>query len=304
MRGVRPDVGYRVLAVDELTTTEEGRARVGAAFAEVTEGLSGGELAALPFDAWPLTEAVGAMRWMGSGRHVGKVVLRAPGLVGGRLRGGGTYLVTGGFGGLGREVAVWLADRGAGAIVLNGRRAPGAEAEAVVDALRARGVRVKVEIADVSDGEAVEAMLGRIGERLPPLAGVIHSVGVLSDAALGNQDWGRFERVLGPKVAGAWHLHRATRGLELGLFVLFTSVTGVLGNAGTGQPCGGECVSRSAGPASAVAGACGAGGGVGGVVGDGGGGGAAWSDRGAAADCRSGVADAGAGVAGARPCVG
>ena len=232
MRGVRPDVGYQVLAVDELTTTEEGRARVGAAFAEVTEGLSGGELAALPFDAWPLTEAVGAMRWMGSGRHVGKVVLRAPGLVGGRLRGDGTYLVTGGFGGLGREVAVWLADRGAGAIVLNGRRAPGAEAEAVVDALRARGVRVEVEIADVSDGEAVEAMLSRIGERLPPLAGVIHSVGVLSDAALANQDWGRFERVLGPKVAGAWHLHRATRGLELGLFVLFTSVTGVLGNAG------------------------------------------------------------------------
>ena len=54
----------------------------------------------------------------------------------------------------------------------------------------------------------------------------------MSDAALANQDWGRFERVLGPKMMGAWHLHRATRGLELDLFVLFTSVTGVLGNAG------------------------------------------------------------------------
>ena len=61
---------------------------------------------------------------------------------------------------------------------------------------------------------------------------MIHSVGVLSDAALANQDWGRFERVLGPKVVGAWHLHRATRDLELDLFVLFTSVAGVLGNAG------------------------------------------------------------------------
>ena len=232
MRGVRPDVGYRVLAVDEWLEDAEGRVRVGAAFEEVMEGLSGGELAALPFDAWPLVEAGGAMRWMGSGRHVGKVVLRAPGVVGGRLRGEGTYLVTGGLGGIGREVAVWLAERGAGAIVLNGRRPPDPEVEAELEALRARGVRVEVEIADVSDGEAVEAMLGRIAKRLPPLAGVIHSVGVLSDAALTNQDWGRFERVLGPKVVGAWHLHRATRELELDLFVLFTSVAGVLGNAG------------------------------------------------------------------------
>ena len=232
MRGVRADVEYRVLAVDELTTTQEGRARVGAAFAEVMEGLGRGELAALPFDAWPLVEAGGAMRWMGSGRHVGKVVLRAPGLVGGRLRGDGTYLVTGGLGGIGREVAGWLAERGAGAIVLNGRRPPDPEAEAALEALRARGVRVEVEVADVSDGEAVEAMLGRIAERLPPLSGVVHSVGVLADAALANQDWGRFARVLGPKVVGAWHLHRATRGLELDLFVLFTSGAGVLGNAG------------------------------------------------------------------------
>ena len=232
MRGVRPDVGYRVLAVDEWLEDAEGRVRVGAAFGEVMAGLSGGELAALPFDAWPLVEAGGAMRWMGSGRHVGKVVLRAPGVVGGRLRGEGTYLVTGGLGGIGREVAEWLAERGAGAIVLNGRRPPAPEVEAALEALRARGVRVEVEIADVSDGEAVEAMLSRIAKRLPPLAGVIHSVGVLSDAALTNQDWGRFERVLGPKMVGAWHLHRATRDLELDLFVLFTSVAGVLGNAG------------------------------------------------------------------------
>ena len=150
----------------------------------------------------------------------------------GRLRGDGTYLVTGGLGGIGRELAVWLAERGAGAIVLNARRAPGAEAEAVLDALRARGVRVEVELADVSDGGAVEAMLVRIGERLPPLAGVIHGAGVLSDAALANQDRERFARVMGPKMLGGWHLHRATRGLGLDLFVLLTSVVGVLGNPG------------------------------------------------------------------------
>ena len=172
------------------------------------------------------------------GRHAARLVrgvapaAPAPERAAGRLRGDGTYLVTGGLGGIGRELAVWLAERGAGAIVLNARRAPGPEAEAVVEALRARGVRVEVELADVSDGEAVEAMLGRIAERLPPLAGVIHGAGVLSDAALANQDRERFARVLGPKMLGGWHLHRATRGLELDLFVLLTSVVGVMGNPG------------------------------------------------------------------------
>ena len=148
------------------------------------------------------------------------------------LRRDGTYLVTGGLGGIGLEVAGWLAERGAGRIVLNGRREPGEAARAAVEALRGRGVDVRVELADVADGEAVSALVERVEREVGPLAGVIHSVGVLSDAALGNQDWERFERVLWPKVLGAWHLHRATAGRELELFVLFSSMAGVLGNPG------------------------------------------------------------------------
>ena len=150
----------------------------------------------------------------------------------GRLRGDRTYLVTGGLGGLGREVATWLADRGAGAIVLNGRRAPGPEAEATIAALRERGVTVAVEHADISDGDAVDALLSRIDTDLPPLAGVIHAAGVLADGVLANQSRERLERVLAPKVLGAWHLHRATGDLDLDLFVLFSAMAGVLGSAG------------------------------------------------------------------------
>ena len=150
----------------------------------------------------------------------------------GRVRGDRSYLVTGGLGGIGLEVAGWLAEQGAGALVLNGRRAPDAVAEVAVEALRGRGVEVRVEICDVTDGEKVAAMLSRVDRDLPPLGGVIHSVGVLSDGALTNLDWGRFEEVLWPKVLGAWHLHRATRERKLDLFVLFSSAAGVLGNAG------------------------------------------------------------------------
>ena len=148
------------------------------------------------------------------------------------VRGDRSYLVTGGLGGIGLEVAGWLAERGAGAIVLNGRRAPDAGAAAAVEKLRERGVEVRVEIADMTDGAAVDDLLLRVDAEEPPLGGVIHSVGALSDAALVNQDWRRFEEVLWPKVLGAWRLHRATLDRELDLFVLFSSVTGVVGNAG------------------------------------------------------------------------
>ena len=149
-----------------------------------------------------------------------------------RLRGDRSYLITGGLGGLGLEVARWLAEAGAGSIVLNGRRPADAAATAAVSELREGGADVRIEIADVTDEGAVAAMLGRIDAELPPLAGVIHSVGALADAALTNQDWGRFERVLGPKALGAWRLHRATLDRELDLFVLFSSLAGVVGNRG------------------------------------------------------------------------
>ena len=148
------------------------------------------------------------------------------------LRRDGTYLVTGGLRGIGLEVARWLGDQGAGKIVLNARREPGAEAQAVIEELRGRGVEVRVELADVTDGDAVAAMVERVEEEMGPLAGVIHGAAVLSDGALKNQDWERFERVLWPKVKGAWHLQRATAGRELDFFVLFSSVAGLMGNPG------------------------------------------------------------------------
>ena len=230
MAAARPDVSYSILTVEILK--EEAPAIPGAALGRVMERVAAGELAPLNRIRWPLAESEAAIKYMRAARHIGKIVLTNSALETGQLRADRTYLVTGGVGGIGCAVAGWLADRGAGVIVLNGRRDPDAEAVEAIAELRARGARVEVELADVTDGEAVDAMLARIDESLPPLAGVIHSVGVLSDAALTNQTWEGFEEVLWPKVLGAWRLHRATMDLDLDLFVLFSSVAGVLGNPG------------------------------------------------------------------------
>ncbi len=230
MAAVRPDVKYDILELDVLKKTVPEQ--VGVVLRDVMDRVASGELKPLIHSRWPLAEAGAALDFMRSARHIGKIVLTPPPLRDGRLREDRTYLVTGGLGGIGIAVAEWLADNGAGTIVLNGRRDPDPEAEEAIDALRGRGVGVGVELADMTDPSAIDAMLVRMDEKYPPLAGVIHSVGVLSDAALTNQTWESFERVISPKVVGAWHLHRATLDRDLDMFVLFSSRVGVMGNPG------------------------------------------------------------------------
>ena len=200
MASVRPDVRFEILAVDRLVAEEPER--VGSALRALLKRVASGELKPLPVTRWPLAEAGAALESMRAARHVGKIVLAPSALASGRLRGDRSYLVTGGLGGIGLEVAAWLAEAGAGAIVLNGRRAPEAGAEAAIGALRARGAEVRVEVADVTDEEAVAGMLSRVEAELPPLGGVIHSVGVLSDGALVNQDWGVSRRFCGRRFWG------------------------------------------------------------------------------------------------------
>ena len=230
MAAVRPDVAYAILMIDVLK--EEEPAKAGDILRRVMARLSAGELTPLIHARWPVAEAGRAMKCMQGARHIGKIVFTNSPLARGRLREDRSYLVTGGLGGIGIAVAGWLADRGAGAIVLNGRRPPDPEVEEAIEALRRQGATVQVELADMTDAAALDAMLARMDAELPPLAGVIHSVGVLADATIGNQTWETFETVLWPKMLGAWHLHRATAERDLDMFVLFSSVAGVLGNPG------------------------------------------------------------------------
>lgn len=230
MAAVRPDVAYDILELDVLKKTDPEW--VGRVLRNVMDRVSAGELSPIVHSRWPLAEAGAALRFMRSARHLGKIVVTAQPLITGMLKQDRTYLVTGGLGGIGLAVADWLANHGAGTIVLNGRRPPSDEAKEIINDLEQRGATMRVELADVSNSTELDAMLARTDAELPPLGGVIHSVGVLSDGALTNQSWDRFETVLWPKVLGAWHLHRATVDRDLDLFILFSSRVGVMGNPG------------------------------------------------------------------------
>lgn len=143
-----------------------------------------------------------------------------------------TYLVTGGLGAVGGEVAGWLLERGARHLVLMGRGAPSATAEATLAALRAAGAQVTVARGDVTKADDVAAVLATIAATMPPLRGVVHAAGTVDDAILARLDAAKLREVMAPKVQGAWNLHTLTAGAELDFFVLFSSAASVLGSPG------------------------------------------------------------------------
>jgi polyketide synthase 12/myxalamid-type polyketide synthase MxaB len=101
--------------------------------------------------------------------------------------------------------------------------------------LRGMGVNVIAVRADISSSSEVEALMTHIEHELPRLRGVINAAGSLADATLAQQSWGDFQRVLGSKMDGSWHLHHATRDMSLDFFVLFSSVASILGSPGQGN---------------------------------------------------------------------
>jgi myxalamid-type polyketide synthase MxaE and MxaD len=144
----------------------------------------------------------------------------------------GTYVITGGLGGLGLEIAKSLGADGADGIALLGRSSPGAATTAVIAELEGRGVRVTTHRVDVADPAALEAVLTDVERKLGPIRGVVHAAGVLDDAALMRMDLEKLNRVLAPKLSGAWNLHQLTLRRELDQFVLFSSASSLLGNSG------------------------------------------------------------------------
>jgi 8-amino-7-oxononanoate synthase len=199
------------------------------------------ELQPLPHQVFPIEEAVSAFRHMAQAKHKGKVVLsvaeQAPttAVVRDDAAAAATYLVTGGMGALGLQVAHWLTEQGAKTLVLTGRSVPSEQAQQDIQRLEQKGVQIQLIQADIAQPLEVQAMFEQVGRSLPPIRGIIHAAGILDDGVLQGQTWERFDRVMAPKVAGSWNLHRYSRDLPLDFFVCFSSVASLLGSPGQGN---------------------------------------------------------------------
>ncbi|WP_373689232.1 amino acid adenylation domain-containing protein [Streptomyces sp. Rer75] len=143
----------------------------------------------------------------------------------------GTVLITGASGTLGGLVARHLvAEHGVRHLVLAARGG----APELADELAATGATASSVVCDVSDRDALAALLAAIPPDRP-LRAVVHAAGTLDDGVIGSLTPERLRSVLAAKADGAWHLHELTRDLDLSAFVLFSSVSATLGTAGQGN---------------------------------------------------------------------
>ena len=225
--------------VDLASMTQHHPIRMQALLREVLEALAQGVLTPLPHHALPLhgalpedTDVAAPVRVI---HEQDESALIAEQVTPPVWHSDGTYLITGGLGGLGLKLAQDLFKAGAGHVVLTSRRPPSTpEQQAALAALQAQGheKNLHLMLADMGDAAAVRALLERLRLTLPPLRGVIHAAAVTRDGLLMDQSAEDFQQVMAPKVMGAWHLHSQTQQDPLDFMVFYGSAAGFLGAPG------------------------------------------------------------------------
>ncbi|HET6501247.1 MAG TPA: SDR family NAD(P)-dependent oxidoreductase [Amycolatopsis sp.] len=245
---LRNNISYFVVDVDQLG--KERLHELTNQHAQVMAHLDARAVHPIAHRVFPAAQAAEAFRSIQHSRHIGKLVVtfdqrppveHAAPPIAFAPEASGTYLVTGGAGGFGAEMARWLADRGARHLALVNRRGlavPGAED--LVAELSARGVAVSVHAADVADESAMRVVVEAIDGSGAPLRGVVHAAMVIDDVLLADLTADRFRAVLAPKMAGALVLDRVTGGRVLDLFLMISSASALIGNAGQAAYCAGN----------------------------------------------------------------
>ena len=242
LRLFRKNLRFAAIDVDRLMLDDPILSR------ELSEAcldlLDRGALPPLPVTVFPYRDYARAIRLMTTGQHQGKLVLKAPsgpddsGFTVADVRPlldpDATYLVTGGLGGFGLRLLAYFAFSGARHVTLMDRDP---ERRRTADWIRESSALVytdyEIEFDIVSGDVAVEEDVRRcIAQLKRPLKGVFHLAGTLDDRLLDDISPESMARVFAPKADGALHLHRATAGLALDHFVLFSSTASTLGNPG------------------------------------------------------------------------
>ena len=143
-----------------------------------------------------------------------------------------SYIITGGLGGIGLQIAQQFIHDGAQNILLFTRRNPkdlDENTNAKLEQLRASGARADVIQVDISSDEDLHIAIDSIMDCYPAIKGVVHAAGVVSVSPIETISEDEFQKLFQPKVVAGWNLHRATEKLDLDFFVNCSSISATLG---------------------------------------------------------------------------
>ncbi len=147
---------------------------------------------------------------------------------------GGIYVITGGAGKLGRVFAREIAGRVKNPVVIMAGRSKldKVSLERLEKEFEALGARLRYKQTDITQGDDVITLMQDIREEFGGINGIIHGAGIIRDNFIIRKSEAEFQEVLAPKVTGLVNLDEASKKLNLDFFVLFSSISGCLGNAG------------------------------------------------------------------------
>ena len=143
-----------------------------------------------------------------------------------------SYLLVGGLGGVGRALSVWMIEHGARHLIFLSRSAGKPEHHDFTRELESMDATVKLINGSVSEPEDVTRAIQATGDA--PLKGIINLSMLLRDRSWRDMTWDDWRTGIGPKVQGTWNLHNLTiaTGAVLDFFILFSSISGIIGNIG------------------------------------------------------------------------
>lgn len=141
-----------------------------------------------------------------------------------------SYVVAGGFGGLGRGIIHWMARRGARHLIVLSRSGPRTQAaRSILRSLEELGVSVATPAVDISNLNALEKCVAGLRKTMPPIRGCVQATVALRDNLWENMTLDDWNMSIASKVTGSWNLHVALP-TDLDFFVLLSSVNGLFGN--------------------------------------------------------------------------
>jgi polyketide synthase PksN len=149
------------------------------------------------------------------------------------VRAGGTYLITGGGGGLGFLFAEYIAQKHPVNLVLIGRSAIDTEKQMKIKVLEELGSRAMYLPIDVCNSNAMKAGLNQVKERFGRITGVIHAAGIQGAQDIFKKDYEDFQKIIAPKINGTQVLDQVLKEEPLDFICYFSSSAAILGDFGS-----------------------------------------------------------------------
>ena len=142
-----------------------------------------------------------------------------------------TYLITGGTGSLGLQTARFLASKHASEVILLSRNIPSETAQQAIQEIEALGTKVLFMPCDVSQASQVRQVFEFLTKNKRQIKGVVHAAGLATPIWCKDLTLESLHSMFESKVQGAWNLHEQTKALDLDFFVMYSSISSVLGSA-------------------------------------------------------------------------